>query len=110
MTPLKEADKLFSQQVRARGICQAAGFRFECSMQLQCAHIISRRYKAVRWVEENALSLCGAHHIWFTHHPLEWEDFCRRAGIDWNNLRYLALHDPPEKPADALKRLRDART
>lgn len=71
-----EADRLFSLLVRKRGYCEAHARetgKYECRADLQCAHIISRRYLNVRWDTENALCLCAGHHAYFTHNPLEWE-------------------------------------
>ncbi len=108
-TDTSRADTLFSRHIRGMydGMCWAMGHKFDCSGYIQCCHIISRRYRALRWAEANARPMCSAHHLYFTHHPLEWEDYCRERGIDWNNLRYMALHDPPEKAADALARLKE---
>jgi hypothetical protein len=66
---LREADKLFSLKIRSTGHCERCGSTF----MLQCAHIVSRRYKQVRWNFNNALCLCSGCHVYFTHHPLEWE-------------------------------------
>jgi len=66
---MKRADKLFSQYIRNRdGRCRNCG-TFE---RLQCAHIISRSYKAIRVDPDNAVALCQACHVRFTHRPLEW--------------------------------------
>jgi len=74
-----EADRLFGAQVRGRGICQAFGFDgISCSMSLQCAHLVPRRYLSVRWDPDNAASLCGAHHVYLTHFPLAHDRFCRQ--------------------------------
>jgi hypothetical protein len=103
---LAKADTLFSRSVRGKlgGRCYAEGQMFECKGYIQCCHIISRRYRAVRWIEENAEPMCAAHHLWYTHHPLEWQDFI---GEDrWEDLRYRALNDPPERAVDALERLK----
>lgn len=107
MSATKRADAAFSKLIRSRGICELAPMRPEtkCSGALQCCHIISRRYRAIRWDERNALAGCQGHHTFFTHRPLEWEQACRAAGIDWNDLRYLALNDPAEHPEAALERL-----
>lgn len=109
-SPMAAADKLFSQLVRERGYCAAGGERFDCAGNLQCCHVVSRRYRAIRWDLSNAIPMCAAHHIYFTHHPLEWETW-------WDgqmpgflaSLKYRALNDPPEKPAEALARLRTMR-
>lgn len=65
------ADKWFSLIVRRRGACEHCG-----SVQsLQCAHVFSRLYLGTRWDEDNALCLCAGCHMFFTHRPIEWEDF-----------------------------------
>ena len=73
----RQADKLFSLIVRARGKCAwhdcTAGSI--CSGPLQCAHGIGRAYRSVRWDENNAFALCAGAHVWTTHHPIEWYDF-----------------------------------
>ena len=74
-----------------------------CNGNLQCGHIISRRYRAVRWAADNAKPLCGAHHVYFTHHPLEWEDICRRLGVDWDDLRTRALTGRPMDPEEVIE-------
>lgn len=110
-TDMAKADVEFSRQIRGSlgGACFAAGERFECGGYIQCCHIISRRYRAIRWDESNARPMCSAHHVWYTHHPLEWEAFIEAAlpGL-WDTLRHKALFGVPEKPKDALERLRGA--
>lgn len=66
----RRADILFSQYIRRRdGKCQRCG-----SMErLQCAHIVSRAYLTIRWDPRNAMALCAGCHMYFTHHPIEWE-------------------------------------
>lgn len=68
---LHDADKLFSQFIRTRDgwACRACGSPFNP----QCAHIVSRRYRAVRWTPENAVTLCQRDHMRWTHDPLGWE-------------------------------------
>lgn len=101
------ADALFAEHIREAGECAAFGTKLVCNGNLQCAHIVSRRYMAVRWSDQNALSLCGAHHTYFTHSPLEWEQFCRDIGIDWDGLREVALNDPPMQPMFVVERLKE---
>jgi len=69
----KKADRLFSVAIRERDgwACRHCGSTY----RVQCAHIISRRYDAVRWSMDNAVCLCAAHHMKFTHDPLGWEDW-----------------------------------
>jgi 5-methylcytosine-specific restriction endonuclease McrA len=90
----KIADTLFSLMVRERdGRC------LNCSARsgLQCAHLVSRRYRAVRWNPDNAVALCFRCHKGFTEHPIEW-----RAWVD-DNL----AEEPYEVYAARLVRLED---
>lgn len=66
-----KADLLFSKIVRSRGSCQACG----STMNLQTAHIISRRYANTRCDLDNAYAMCAGCHMHFTHWPLEFADF-----------------------------------
>lgn len=99
------ADKLFGERVRASlgGRCWTPTPR--CQGEVQCAHILSRRYRSIRWSDDNARPLCAGHHLFFTLRPADWEQFCRDSGIDWDDLRHRALNDPPESPLHALERL-----
>ena len=69
-------DRLFSQYVRSR-----AGWRCEYSgdtnVQLDCAHVLSRRHVLTRWNPQNAVCLSRRWHMWFTDHPHEWADWTR---------------------------------
>ena len=108
-TARAKADKAFSLWVRERdGRCVVRDWfpAIACNGRLQCCHVVSRRYHAVRWVPENAVAGCAAHHLYGTHHPLEWEEAVKHAGIDLNNLRYLALNDPPQDPDAVLEWLK----
>jgi hypothetical protein len=68
-------DREFSLKIRARGECQWP----ECgkqppAVQLQTAHIFSRRHLKLRWDEDNALCLCAKHHMAAHHDPLIFRD------------------------------------
>lgn len=79
---MNQTDVLFSRYIRARdgGICQAGALSErgqelkDCWGELECAHLISRRYKATRWDYQtpNAVTLCAGHHDYYTRHPLAW--------------------------------------
>ena len=92
------ADESFARHIRRFGRCALMApasdsrWRGPCSGPLQCAHIISRRYRVTRWAPENALPLCAGHHTYYTHHPLEWEAFIeqRSPGL-LANLKHVAL-------------------
>ncbi len=87
----KVADALYARIVRSEGICAVGyssipGDRWsvyanarvsECGGNLQCAHVIEREYLATRYERTNVLCLCSAHHVWFTHHNLEWRAWCK---------------------------------
>lgn len=76
MTPLKEADRLFSLFIRERdGACRRCGGTYA----LQCHHLIPRVYRKVRFEPDNGVSLCSACHMYVTHRPLEAEELA----IEW---------------------------
>lgn len=91
----EQADRLFSKHIRTRDeFCQAAGIIFDCHGNLQCAHIISRRYSTTRCDPSNAIALCASHHIYWTHRPLEWQDWIEaRYPGRWDLLRSVALSE-----------------
>lgn len=68
------ADRLFSQLIRSKGSCENCGK----AGPLDTAHIIPRRYAAVRTDESNAFCLCKGCHMRFTEHAAEWMDFVDR--------------------------------
>lgn len=86
---MAQADALFSLYIRRRdGACIRCG-RVD---NLQCAHIISRSYKAIRTNEMNAVALDRSCHVYFTHRPLEWVDYIEfRVPGRYEALRSLAL-------------------
>lgn len=70
---VKSLDTLFSRIIRMKGECH----RCRSKANLQCAHLISRRYQQVRWNLRNAVSLCRSCHVMFTYRPLEWDIYIR---------------------------------
>jgi hypothetical protein len=66
---LKVLDILFSKLVRKRdGSCLRCGKR----ETLQCSHVMPRTYLSVRWLPENAITLCYSCHIhWWHKYPHE---------------------------------------
>lgn len=106
--PKHAADVLFSRSIRDQAHCSAAGdTKVACNGGLQCAHVRSRRYTNIRWDKDNAMALCAAHHVYFTHHPLEWEYWCRESGIPWDRLREQALFGEAPDPNEVVSRLLD---
>ena len=65
-----KADRLFSQLIRQHGVCERCNLPAG-TVQLQCAHWISRRYAHTRTDFDNAFCLCAGCHRWFTDHPTE---------------------------------------
>jgi len=86
-------DKLFSQYIRMRAIQKVGGcercLTYKLSWkQLQCCHFYGRAKKSVRLDEDNAVGLCGACHMYFTAHPLEFvEWFKARLGDKFDLLQ-----------------------
>ena len=93
---VKKADILFGAAVRAAGICESG--RDKHAGPLQCAHGFSRRYHGTRWELRNAFSLCAGCHVFFTHRPIEWDEWMRgRMGAErYEALRSLALLGRPD--------------
>lgn len=82
-------DRLFSVLTRSGGECLHCG----AHERLQCAHGFSRRYRNVRWDPRNAFCLCQGCHLFFTHRPLEWDEWLlNQWGADlYAEIRSLAL-------------------
>lgn len=73
---IDKRDRVFSLLVRelAGHRCQACGDPAG-QVKLECAHVVGRRYRATRWLLDNARCLCHACHRFFTEHPLQWVQF-----------------------------------
>lgn len=86
----KKADDLFRDAVRERDgwACRNC----ESTRLPQCAHIVSRRYNAIRWNLGNAVCLCKSCHMKFTQDPLGWEDWVneRFGEARLRNLKFMA--------------------
>ena len=61
------ADKLWSEIVRSVGLCEKCGKR----INLQAAHIFSRRYSHIRHDRSNGICLCAGCHFWAHQNPIE---------------------------------------
>jgi len=67
----RKLDKKIFTEVRDKGKCERCGR----TMNLQCCHIFSRRYKKLRHNKLNLLCFCSGCHMWSHHNPLlfaEW--------------------------------------
>lgn len=87
----KQCDDLMGKIVRSAGRCVECG----STERIQWAHGFSRRYRNVRWVEDNGFALCAKDHWRWTHDPLGWDEWLRaRWGeAKYAELRALALSD-----------------
>lgn len=73
-------DCLFSEYIRKRAIKEAGGCQ-RCYapklsyLELQCAHMFSRKGFTVRWNPDDACGICGGCHLYIDSHPIEKIDF-----------------------------------
>lgn len=85
------ADKLFSLKIRSLGYCVLKDMdKVKCGGVLQCAHIIGRANRRLRWDLNNALCLCSGHHSYYTNHAWEWSLLIEREFP--NKYKYLNKH------------------
>lgn len=92
---MEECDALFGKLVRAPGRCVECG----SNEFIQAAHGFSRSYRAVRWDDRNCFPLCRSHHVYWTHRPLEWDQWLRAVWGDeqYDAIRWQALsHQAPD--------------
>lgn len=70
-------DDLFSKFVRAKANheCRAWKYYIPCSSEMNNAHLLSRRFRCIRWNELNTVCLCVAHHNHFGDHPSRFYKF-----------------------------------
>lgn len=94
-TVKKKCDEIFSKIVRARGVCARCSKRAG-AVVLHCSHIMSRKYLATRWDEDNALAMCQGCHFWQHQNPAENALFLLRAvgEAKLEELREKALSYP----------------
>ena len=93
----EQCDDLARKIARSRGRCENCGK----TSDLQWAHGFPRDYRNTRWLEEANFCLCRGCHKFYTHRPLQWDDWLQdRWGEEkyWR-LRRLALStDKAHKP------------
>lgn len=88
-----QCDKVFGLLVRGPADnphpCVNCGTR----LNIQCAHGFTRAYHSTRWDTRNAFPLCKGCHLFFTHRPIQWDDWLRARWGDelYNELRLLAV-------------------
>jgi hypothetical protein len=103
--PKAEATRLHSKIVRLRGSCQSCG----ATENLQCAHIVSRRYANTRTDVDNAFCLCAGCHMRFTEWPLEFAEFVHMkiGETAYDRLREKAHRTTKVRWEDEVKRLKE---
>lgn len=89
---MRQADALWSQLVKAGGVCaaRAAGFAVPgalCGGPLDAAHVVPRRHRSTRWLVENGRALCRSHHSLFGGNEAAWRSWI---GPEWERLWTLA--------------------
>lgn len=100
-------DDLFSRYIRARAAndCQLAGYGgVQCSTQIQCSHIISRKYNSTRWHPLNALSVCASHHHAQHNHPYQNSQWLDAVVGAEEIMGLYAYWNEARKPTDDEKR------
>lgn len=96
-------DRLYSEYIRRFQSCQLHGYGgVNCSTQLQCSHIHSRRFHSIRWNPMNSICACAAHHRWQHDHPTlsTWalEELLGRPHLESLRQMYLSGRKPtPEE-------------
>jgi 5-methylcytosine-specific restriction endonuclease McrA len=101
----KLCDDTYALIIRLRGFnrCKLCG----TNSNTQCAHLISRRYHAVRHAldPQNAWCLCARCHTRWTHDPLGWDELMERTfGVaEW--ARRKAQARVPCRPDYSLMRV-----
>lgn len=59
---------------------------------LQGGHIISRTYHGVAFSLADIVTICQAHHRYYTDHDLEWEEYWLEHDLErWSRLRRVAI-------------------
>jgi hypothetical protein len=94
---LHHADALFSQYIRQRDgwACRVCG----SAQRIQCGHVISRRYHAIRFNPANAVALCSRCHMKYTRNPLAWEAWVEErfpGRLGMLKAQALAAHEHPD--------------
>jgi hypothetical protein len=91
---IARADRLVADFVKARDCgCVVVWPGTKHGGGLQWSHLIRRSYHSTRWDPQASVAMCAAHHVWFTHHPLEfdeWTTFWLGPGA-YSGLKYKAL-------------------
>jgi hypothetical protein len=99
--PSRRSATLACDQLMSKIVRTEAGHCVNCgsTQRLQNAHGFSRGYFATRWDFRNTFCLCAVCHVFYTHRPLEWDDWLHeRWGDDlYDEIKALSLtHVKPD--------------
>ena len=100
----RKYDKMAREIVFARDRmrCRRCGKR-PPEIQLQWAHIYSRRYLCLRWDPGNALALCAGCHFWIHANPMDGAEFVRdTVGADEVTRLRLSLAESRKPDLEAI--------
>ncbi len=95
-----KCDRLFSQLVRAGGVCERCG---KTAVRLETSHVLSRRYANTRCDFRNAFCLCSSCHRWVGANPLGHAEFFLR----WHADRFEDLGSDRVSALQMARKLRD---
>lgn len=82
-------DRLFSKLIRSRAKCERCGR--SSGVQLQCAHIYSRKFGSVRFDPLNARCLCASCHRWGHDNPVDFGEWVQET-MNIHDLNLLSQH------------------
>lgn len=85
-------DDLLSKKIRSIERCERCGKKD----YLQCAHIISRKNRTLRWDMDNTLALCAGCHFWAHSDPLGFAEFVKTK-FPIRYMRIMRLKDTTTK-------------
>jgi len=100
----KRADAAMSLFIRARdgNVCQWCG----ATHKIQCAHIVPRTIKLLRWNERNAIALCMRCHFYRAHKdPILFAEFLQANFKD--NYEYVQKERYKDMPKLTVEHLAD---
>lgn len=101
----RKLDAWFSKRIRSIGRCERCG---KTDGKLECAHIVSRRNRTLRWDENNALCLCVTDHFWGHQDPLGFSLFIEKTFPKKYKYIMLNKNKITKRSAGDLKELLEA--
>lgn len=100
------ADRYFSLAVRTIGRCESCNRRDN----LQCAHIIGRKYSQTRCSFRNALCLCASCHAIYTDNPIDFARFVSEHALgEYTDKERIKAYSTVNTKIDWLERIEKAK-